>query len=300
MDIANIPNPSNLDIMLMSRNTMFDYDSLGNMIKEFLPSYWTHQIDLNLHFRQNRSMAVSNEVKTVTNNDNNDSGKSNADIGNATWQDSDTGNYTNNNNTNKGIDNLNDGTIGSVSPNKEFKQVSIADVDVTMNSTSVSVPISNSLTSSVHYMIPMTIPLYRSKDEIGSNSLLDLCTLFGESTMKIYNAILLKKRVLFVGYNHSAEDVGKMVLAASALVTPIITGIIQRFDYVCVCVCVYVGSKYICISVCINIYLCICEYMYTYCHVCMYLCGINSPKSFVHSCLLFMIIVYIGYILMQI
>ena len=238
MDIANIPNPSNLDIMLMSRNTMFDYDSLGNMIKEFLPSYWTHQIDLNLHFRQNRSMAVSNEIKTVTNNDNNDSGKSNADIGNATWQDSDTGNYTNNNNTNKGIDNLNDGTIGSVSPNKEFKQVSIADVDVTMNSTSVSVPISNSLTSSVHYMIPMTIPLYRSKDEIGSNSLLDLCTLFGESTMKIYNAILLKKRVLFVGYNHSAEDVGKMVLAASALVTPIITGIIQRFDYVCVCVCV--------------------------------------------------------------
>lgn len=38
--------------------------------------------------------------------------------------------------------------------------------------------------------------------------------------MTIYNAVLTGQRVLFVGYNHAAGDVCKIVLAACALVSP--------------------------------------------------------------------------------
>ena len=38
--------------------------------------------------------------------------------------------------------------------------------------------------------------------------------------MSIYNAVLTGRRVLFVGYNHAAGDVCKIVLAACALVSP--------------------------------------------------------------------------------
>lgn len=38
--------------------------------------------------------------------------------------------------------------------------------------------------------------------------------------MSIYNAVLTGQRVLFVGYNHAAGDVCKIVLAACALVSP--------------------------------------------------------------------------------
>lgn len=38
--------------------------------------------------------------------------------------------------------------------------------------------------------------------------------------MTIYNAVLTGRRVLFVGYNHAAGDVCKIVLAACALVSP--------------------------------------------------------------------------------
>lgn len=38
--------------------------------------------------------------------------------------------------------------------------------------------------------------------------------------MTIYNAVLTGRRVLFVGYNHAAGDVCRIVLAACALVSP--------------------------------------------------------------------------------
>ncbi|CAN0551177.1 unnamed protein product [Ectocarpus sp. 8 AP-2014] len=46
--------------------------------------------------------------------------------------------------------------------------------------------------------------------------------------MAIYNAVLTGRRVIFVGYNHAAGDVCKIVLAACALVSPPIQGILHR------------------------------------------------------------------------
>lgn len=52
--------------------------------------------------------------------------------------------------------------------------------------------------------------------------------------MAIYNAVLTGQRVLFVGYNHSAGEVCKIVLAACALVSPPVQVCI---DGVLVCWC---------------------------------------------------------------
>lgn len=41
-----------------------------------------------------------------------------------------------------------------------------------------------------------------------------------QNVMAIYNAVLTGRRVVFVGYNHAAGDVCKIVLAACALVSP--------------------------------------------------------------------------------
>lgn len=41
-----------------------------------------------------------------------------------------------------------------------------------------------------------------------------------QSVMTIYNAVLTGQRVLFVGHNHAAGHVCKIVLAACALVSP--------------------------------------------------------------------------------
>lgn len=41
-----------------------------------------------------------------------------------------------------------------------------------------------------------------------------------QSITSVYNAVLTGQRVLFVGYNHAAGDVCKIVLAACALVSP--------------------------------------------------------------------------------
>jgi hypothetical protein len=78
------------------------------------------------------------------------------------------------------------------------------------------------------YNIPVSIPLSRGTDEVGNINMSRFIEVFGVSTMKIYNAILFKKRVLFVGYNHAAADIAQMVLTASALVAPYVDGIITR------------------------------------------------------------------------
>jgi hypothetical protein len=52
--------------------------------------------------------------------------------------------------------------------------------------------------------IPVTIPLYLSSDEPGERSLVHLVKLFGDQTMRIYNAMVTAQRILFVGHNHAA------------------------------------------------------------------------------------------------
>lgn len=79
----------------------------------------------------------------------------------------------------------------------------------------------------------LSIPLYRSPDEVGDASAVKLVRTFGGAgAMKIYNALLRRHRVLFVGYNHAAHDVASMVLSAIALVSPAIPGVLRRaFPY---------------------------------------------------------------------
>eukprot|EP01038_Epipyxis_sp_PR26KG_P009787 gene9787-13167_t len=83
-------------------------------------------------------------------------------------------------------------------------------------------------------MVDMTIsiPVYRTPDEVGDISVTQLCRIFGESVMRIYHAVLTKQRILFVGYNHSASDLAQMVLSCAAMVAPPITNVIRRcFPY---------------------------------------------------------------------
>jgi hypothetical protein len=60
----------------------------------------------------------------------------------------------------------------------------------------------------------LPIPTYHSPDDIGAANISYLLQIFKENSMKIYNAIVTKKRVLFVGYDHAAGDVCQMVLSA--------------------------------------------------------------------------------------
>ena len=69
--------------------------------------------------------------------------------------------------------------------------------------------------------VTVKVPLHRSLDDVGDASLSWLCRTFGDAVMRIYDAILSKKRVLFVGYNHRARDVCRAVLSAAAMVAPV-------------------------------------------------------------------------------
>jgi hypothetical protein len=78
----------------------------------------------------------------------------------------------------------------------------------------------------------LSIPVYRTPDEVGDISVTNLVKLFGEAVMRIYHAILTKQRVLFVGYNHAASDIAQMVLSSVATVCPPMTDVIRRtFPY---------------------------------------------------------------------
>jgi hypothetical protein len=83
--------------------------------------------------------------------------------------------------------------------------------------------------------VSLVIPTYHSPDELGASKISFLLQIFKENAMKIYNAIVTKKRVLFVGYDHAAGDVCQMVLSAVSLLHP-------RIDFMTVlqaCCCTY-------------------------------------------------------------
>ncbi|CAM9544185.1 unnamed protein product [Ascophyllum nodosum] len=80
--------------------------------------------------------------------------------------------------------------------------------------------------------IQATLPLYLGPDETDSSSVKLLVSLLGQNITNVYNAVLTGQRVLFVGYNHAAGDVCEIVLAACALVSPPVQGILHRaFPY---------------------------------------------------------------------
>lgn len=80
--------------------------------------------------------------------------------------------------------------------------------------------------------LPIHIPLHTTPDDLGISNLTFFIKIFRESTMKIYHAILTKKRILFVGYDHAAGDVCQMVLSAVSMIAPPMVNVIRRaFPY---------------------------------------------------------------------
>lgn len=74
----------------------------------------------------------------------------------------------------------------------------------------------------------LSLPLSRSPDEVGDINVSRLLKLFGESSTRIFNAILSNQRVLFVGYNHPASDLAQMVFSAVAMCAPPVSSLIRR------------------------------------------------------------------------
>lgn len=83
----------------------------------------------------------------------------------------------------------------------------------------------------VQQQIAITLPLYRDLDNFGDVSLSALVRTFGDATMRIYNAILTRQRIIFVGYNHAARDVCRMVLSSAASVSPLPNVLRRTFPY---------------------------------------------------------------------
>ena len=80
--------------------------------------------------------------------------------------------------------------------------------------------------------INLKLPIYRTPDEIIDTNLILLIKIFGDSIMRIYHGLLTKQRILFVGYNHPASEVGLMVLSAISMIAPPISSVIRRtFPY---------------------------------------------------------------------
>ena len=77
----------------------------------------------------------------------------------------------------------------------------------------------------------ISVPLHRHLDCMGDINVTSLVKCFGEGTMRIYNAILARQRVIFVGYNHAARDVCRMVLSAAALVSPVPCVLRRTYPY---------------------------------------------------------------------
>lgn len=112
---------------------------------------------------------------------------------------------------------------GYISPLPTPVMMPVVEVSVSMQhpaKTSEDVP-----SSGAAYV---SIPLARSPDEIGDINISRFIKLFGDSSMRIYSAIMARQRVLFVGYNHAACDLAQMVFTAVAMCAPPLSGIIKR------------------------------------------------------------------------
>ena len=78
----------------------------------------------------------------------------------------------------------------------------------------------------------MAIPLYLSNDEVGDVNVARLVRTFGADTMILYNAIIRKQRIMFVGYGQAARDIAQMVFSTISLVTLVQPEVIKRtFPY---------------------------------------------------------------------
>ena len=80
--------------------------------------------------------------------------------------------------------------------------------------------------------IPVKVPLTMLPDEVSEQSIVPLIAKFGDQLMTIYNALLLERRVIFLGYGHPAGEVCDAVLGAMSMVSPPLPAVIRRtFPY---------------------------------------------------------------------
>ena len=79
---------------------------------------------------------------------------------------------------------------------------------------------------------PITIPPYKPVELYGEMNISRLMKVLGDQTMRLYHAILSKQRVLFVGYNHSTQDIASFVFSALGLVSSVVSEVLHRvFPY---------------------------------------------------------------------
>ncbi|KYR01730.1 hypothetical protein DLAC_01741 [Tieghemostelium lacteum] len=84
--------------------------------------------------------------------------------------------------------------------------------------------------------MPVYIPITHFPDEVGDHKVITLVQKFGNDIMKIFNGILSQKRIIFLGYGCSADEVCNYVLAACQMVCPPLKGIRERcFPYTNLC-----------------------------------------------------------------
>jgi len=119
--------------------------------------------------------------------------------------------------------------------------------------------------------VSAAVPAFLERDETQEASLTNLIGVFKEQTMKIFNAVLCQRRVLFLGYQLPAGEVCSHVVGACLLVSPPLVGYVRLsltqtcanslpltlpskcgvllcWCVVCVCVCV---SVCVCLCVCV-------------------------------------------------
>jgi len=78
----------------------------------------------------------------------------------------------------------------------------------------------------------LKIPLHTLPDEIGDFQCLTLVRKFGQQIMTIYNGLLSGKRIIFLGFNISSDEVCTYVLSAVSLVCPPLRNFVSRvFPY---------------------------------------------------------------------
>jgi hypothetical protein len=79
----------------------------------------------------------------------------------------------------------------------------------------------------------LSIPLFLSRDQVGDMNLSRLLQCFGSDTLRIYTAILARKRIMFIGHNQAAREVAQMVLTSVSMLSPVLPGLLRRaYPYV--------------------------------------------------------------------
>lgn len=80
--------------------------------------------------------------------------------------------------------------------------------------------------------LEVNVPMLNDEDEVTEASLINLIKMFKENTMKIFNALICQKRIMFTGYQRPSGQLCTCVVSACLLVSPPFQGTLRRaFPY---------------------------------------------------------------------